>query len=115
VVDGDRVAGVISTTDLSSAGAAERHARTVRELMTSEVVSANPTTSVHKAAELMRENSIGSLPVLDNGKLVGIVTAEDLEDWTAVHRDHTRLQVPGAGSRKTVRPVSGGVAPLARP
>jgi CBS domain-containing protein len=44
------------------------------------VVSAQPTTTLRKAANLMSGNMIGSLPVLEDGELVGIVTATDVLD-----------------------------------
>ena len=49
----------------------------VREVMSSEVVTVTPETSTVDAIELMRKNKVGSLPVLKDGKLVGIVTEFD--------------------------------------
>jgi len=92
VMDGEAVVGVISTQDLSAAGAAGRGKKTVGELMTRGAVSASPTTLVRRAALLMRGRSIGCLPVVDNGRLIGVVTVEDLLDWINGHRDSTRLQ-----------------------
>lgn len=52
---------------------------TARELMTTDVVTVSPDTSVKEAAQLMSEKHIGSLPVLnDSGELIGIVTESDL-------------------------------------
>jgi len=54
-------------------------AQTARELMTTEVVTVTPDTSVKDAAKLMSEKEVGALPVVDaDGKLVGIVTEGDL-------------------------------------
>ena len=81
VVDGGRVVGVLSERDLGGAdGAARRRGRLVRELMSRPVVSATPATTLRRAAGLMRAGPIGSLPVLDDGRLVGIVTATDVLD-----------------------------------
>ena len=49
----------------------------VREVMSSDVVTVTPETSTVDAIELMRKNKVGSLPVLKDGKLVGIVTEFD--------------------------------------
>ena len=49
----------------------------VSEIMKREVVTVTPETSSLDAFRLMRERSIGSLPVVEKGKLVGIVTEED--------------------------------------
>ncbi|HDN79410.1 MAG: hypothetical protein DRI61_13510 [Chloroflexi bacterium] len=50
----------------------------VKERMTSPVIKITPNTSVQDALELMRENKIRRLPVVERGKLVGIVTERDL-------------------------------------
>jgi len=49
----------------------------VREVMSPEVVSVPPETSTLEAIELMRRHKIGSLPVVKEGRLVGIVTEYD--------------------------------------
>ena len=51
------------------------------EVMTKDLVCCLPTDSVAKAAELMKSENIGSIPVIENEqsqKLVGIVTDRDL-------------------------------------
>jgi len=46
--------------------------------MTGDVAAATPQMTERQAANLLRGRSIGCLPVLDDGKLVGIVTITDL-------------------------------------
>jgi acetoin utilization protein AcuB len=74
VVDGGSVVGVVSDRDLRNVAADV----TVGELMETKVVTATPDTTVREAANLLRGNIIGCLPVLDQGRLVGIVTTSDL-------------------------------------
>lgn len=50
----------------------------IRDIMTSPVFTSTPDMSVLKAAEYMHKHSIGGLPVLENNKLVGIITSKDL-------------------------------------
>lgn len=50
----------------------------VREVMTWGVVTVRPETSIRDAAWLMREQRIGALPVVQNGRLVGILTERDV-------------------------------------
>jgi len=50
----------------------------VRDVMTTEVVAADPDTSVNFVARLMAGKDISGVPVVDDGKLVGIVTELDL-------------------------------------
>ena len=49
----------------------------VRQIMNPDPVSVAPTTPVAEAVELMRRRRIGSLPVVENERLVGIITVYD--------------------------------------
>lgn len=51
---------------------------TVGEIMTREVITVPPETPVEEAAALMRERKVGGLPVVEDGKLVGIITESDI-------------------------------------
>jgi CBS domain-containing protein len=50
----------------------------VKEVMTDEVLTIEPGADVREAARRMIEHKIGCLPVLEDGKLVGIVSETDL-------------------------------------
>jgi acetoin utilization protein AcuB len=50
----------------------------VTELMTTEVVITTPDTPLEEAARIMTDNKIGGLPVMEEGKLVGIITETDI-------------------------------------
>ena len=50
----------------------------VREVMTSEVKSVSSQVTMKEALEIMRANRISGAPVLDEGKIIGIVSIEDL-------------------------------------
>lgn len=52
----------------------------IREVAVKKVVSCHPDTRIEDAALLMREHKIGGLPVLEEGKLVGIITGYDILD-----------------------------------
>jgi acetoin utilization protein AcuB len=51
---------------------------TVDKVMTKEVLTVTSSTLIEDAARLLVDNNIGGLPVVDDGKLVGIVTESDL-------------------------------------
>jgi CBS domain-containing protein len=52
--------------------------RPVNEIMAKPVITATPNMTVQEAVELMVKNNIHQLPVLEEGRLVGIVTDKDL-------------------------------------
>ncbi len=79
VTRGSEIVGILSDRDMGGFADPEyRKNRTVADVMTSSVVTARKETTLREAANLMRGRSIGSLPVVENGKLVGIVTTTDL-------------------------------------
>lgn len=51
---------------------------TLKDVMSSGVYAVNPNASIHDAAELMKKANVGMLPVIDNHKVVGVVTDRDL-------------------------------------
>jgi CBS domain-containing protein len=50
----------------------------VEEIMTRDVVTIEPTAKVQEAGQLMLQKRFGALPVVENGKVVGIITETDL-------------------------------------
>ena len=50
----------------------------VAEIMSTDVVTTAPDTSLADAASTMRKEKVGSLPVLENGRVVGILTETDV-------------------------------------
>lgn len=59
-------------------------AKTVAEIMTSDPVTIGPDNSVAIAIRLMRKYSLRRLPVVDCGRLIGIVTSGDLRRITGL-------------------------------
>jgi len=51
---------------------------TVGEVMTRSVITVRPDLDAHDAAQIMLDHKIGALPVIDEGRLIGIVTETDL-------------------------------------
>ncbi len=81
VIDGEAVAGVFSERDvlycLASEGAGVLE-RTVAEVMTAPAVTVTPDQPVIGALSLMTRRRIRHLPVVDGGRVVGIVSIGDL-------------------------------------
>jgi len=81
VTDGAAVVGILSHRDIGGKhGAAVRRGRRASDLMAERPVTVNPRTTVRQAANLLRGRNIGCLPVIDDGKLVGLVTITDMLD-----------------------------------
>ncbi len=74
---GNEVVGVVSDRDFQGMGSF-RQIETVGDLMTSPAVTASPEMTLKKVANLLRGRTIGCLPVMDDAKLVGILTITDL-------------------------------------
>jgi CBS domain-containing protein len=89
VVSGDRVVGIVSQRDLLRAAvssvlrlrkAFEREwlaGIPVREVMTHPVITVEPRASIRSAVRLMLDERVGCLPVLEDGKLVGLLSETD--------------------------------------
>ena len=52
--------------------------QTIREAMTSSPTTVEPRTTAKEAAGLMKSKDVGSLPVVDSDRLVGVITDRDL-------------------------------------
>jgi CBS domain-containing protein len=50
----------------------------VRDVMTSSVDWVGPSTSVAEVAKLMKKDDVGSIPICDNNKVLGIITDRDI-------------------------------------
>lgn len=79
VVLGSAIVGVVSERDLGGPqGGRTRLHHQVADLMHADPIVAPPTMKVEEAVHLVRERHIGCLPVVEERRLVGIVTRSDL-------------------------------------
>jgi CBS domain-containing protein len=80
VEDEGKLVGVIShraVLRLVARGATNEKVA-IRQIMRPDPITVTPSTSTLEVIKLMREHKVGALPVLDDGKLVGMVTEHDL-------------------------------------
>jgi len=101
VVRGEQVVGVISRRDVEKATHHGLGHAPVKGFMTSNIITVSPTTPVSIVRELMIKHDIGRLPVLKEGKLLGIVSRTDvlrtlhgdnLAGHKKIHSDSTNEQ-----------------------
>lgn len=81
VVKGERAVGIVTERDIVTKVAADdRKPSTlrVRDVMTSPVISVHPHEEVQEAARTMSARRIRRLAVVEDGKLVGVVTENDI-------------------------------------
>jgi acetoin utilization protein AcuB len=69
----------------------------IKEAMTKNPITITPEATLEEAALLMRDKEIGALPVVDQGKLVGIITESDIFDafldLMGLKRTGTRISI----------------------
>jgi CBS domain-containing protein len=95
VVQGGELVGVVSERDLLRASLSELsehrdaerrmflHVVEISRVMSSPPVVIGPDATIREAALLMADRKIGCLPVVEGGRLIGIVTETDVLRWVA--------------------------------
>jgi len=105
VVKSDKLVGIVTRGDIREAKPSDATTLSIYELnylldsltakdfMTPNPITVSPDNTLGEAARLMVEHKVGGLPVVDQGKLVGIITETDFCYWLmlqpeAVHWEH---------------------------
>ena len=100
-----RLAGIFTERDytrkIALQGKSSRDTH-VREVATTKCVTVAPTDSVQDCMRLMTENRVRHLPVVQDGKVTGIVSIGDVVNWTISTQD--------AKIEQMERYIAGGVA-----
>jgi CBS domain-containing protein len=90
VVDGPRLAGIISERDLFRSSLAQAlgygtkatrdlmKTLRIKDIMVSQVITISPDTLLRDAVQLMVDKKIGCLPVVEDDRLVGLITETDI-------------------------------------
>ena len=108
VMTGNKLVGIVTLADLREAQPSQATSlsihelnyllakMTIGEIMTRDVVTCPPEMTMEKAAVRGTKYGIGALPVVENGKLIGIITESDiyrafLHMLGATHKDSVRI------------------------
>ena len=96
VMTGTRLAGIISERDYTRKVILQgRSSNTTRveEIMTANVVCVSPRTKARECMALMTEKQIRHLPVLDEGRVIGMVSIRDIVSDIIADQDFTIEQL----------------------
>jgi CBS domain-containing protein len=89
VIDGDELVGVISERDLLRVLAQGFDPDlTVRDRMVQHVLTASTTTSLPEAMAIMVDGHFRHLPIVDHGRVIGMISMRDLMAWAALRLRH---------------------------
>jgi len=81
VVQSERPVGIITLRDVLTKMVVQclaPRALTARQIMSSPLLTINESATVEEAARLMAQKKVKTLPVMDNDKLVGVLTFTDI-------------------------------------
>lgn len=98
VMDGDRLIGIFTERDVlvRVVGAARDPAQTVvSEVMTVQILTIEPDTTVEEAMRLMTERRCRHLPVLEDDQVVGLISIGDLTRWMVVDQQNKIQDLEG--------------------
>ena len=96
VMEGDRLVGVISERDYTRKVALQNKSSKdtlVRSIMTSNVMVVTPQTGTRACMQTMREKKIRHLPVVDGGKVTGMISIRDIMDDLLEEHEQTIAQL----------------------
>jgi acetoin utilization protein AcuB len=114
VVDDGKLVGIVTKNDVLKASPTsttptnQRHLfylmskLTVKEIMKTKILTVSPDTPIEKSIALAQKNKVGSLPVVEGDKLVGILTTNDvfykiLNPLFGIGQKGSRIVIHGAG------------------
>ncbi|KQM11258.1 hypothetical protein AOA80_09505 [Methanomassiliicoccales archaeon RumEn M1] len=78
VMEGDRVVGIVTLQDAQGVPASRHYDVEVGSIMSRDVISVTPETPAEDAIQLMARERVGRLLVMENDRLVGIVSRSDV-------------------------------------
>jgi acetoin utilization protein AcuB len=122
VVDDGKLVGIVTKNDVLKASPTsttptnQRHLfylmskLTVQEIMKTKIFKVSPDTPIEKAIAMAQKNRVGSLPVVEEDKVVGILTTNDvfykiLNPLFGIGQKGSRIVIHGAGKADKMREI----------
>lgn len=101
VASDDRLEGIVCLSDVTRVDSADRATTTVAQIMTpvERIVSVAPGDDAHEALSLLAERGLNQLPVVEQGRIRGLLRREEILGWLALHE-----QPASAGLRMSKQP-----------
>ena len=88
IVSGDAAVGIVTDRDIRQRTGFLDQTEACKA-MSDALITVTPTTDIREAARLLRERKIGALPVLEDGKLAGVITTADVLEALMQGAEHT--------------------------
>jgi acetoin utilization protein AcuB len=122
VVDAGKLVGIVTKNDVLKASPTsttptnQRHLfylmskLAVKEIMKTKIITISPDTPIEKAIAIAQKNKVGSLPVVEEDKVVGILTTNDvfykiINPLFGIGQKGTRIVIHGAGKADKMQEI----------
>ncbi|MGC8829880.1 MAG: CBS domain-containing protein [Verrucomicrobiia bacterium] len=96
VMEGEKLVGILSERDytrkVALLGRSSKETR-VRDIISTNLITVTPQHTVEECMRLMTEHKVRHLPVVENQKVVGIVSIGDLVNWIIKAQNHIIQQM----------------------
>lgn len=115
VIEDDRIVGMLTRTDLLAAIAEGKQDVAIGQVMRSDVRTVDEGEMLDSTFQRMREGGRSTLPVLREGRLVGIVTLENVGEWMMIQSALRKGRSRGDVDNIYVVEPTGPVAPSRMP
>ena len=98
VIEGEKLIGIISERDIIRkliGNKSDPAKAQVADLMTHDPLTVPPTMTVQEAMKLVTEKRFRHLPVVENGKLLGVISIGDLTRWVMLQQEYEIAALTG--------------------
>lgn len=92
VLDNKRLVGIVTERDYARKVvlmARSSQTATVSEIMSSEILTVNPDQTIDECMELLTEKRVRHLPVMDEGRLIGVISIGDVVKHIISEQENT--------------------------